>query len=221
MGKNSAEQGKCSSCKEPPLPGETRCQKHKDEASERSRASYQRRKKLKVCAYAVTCTNPPEPGRTCCRKHLDYQKGITAKNRDAYAPRQRELAKNWYDEHVAAKVCPECNARPARPNRVQCGICAQIATERASKGAAQVRLVALAGYGLACALCGEEEIKFLQIDHEEGGGNAHRREIGQSAIYRWLINNGFPRGFRTLCASCNFERGLLVRARQGQHLLQA
>ena len=65
-------------------------------------------------------------------------------------------------------------------------------------------------YGNKCACCGESRIEFLTIDHIHGGGNKHRKEIhqaGGSHFYRWLINNGFPEGFRVLCFNCNCSLG--------------
>ena len=50
------------------------------------------------------------------------------------------------------------------------------------------------------------DIRALEIDHIDGGGLAHFRSIGRmggTAFYRWLIAQGFPRGFQVLCANCN------------------
>lgn len=63
-------------------------------------------------------------------------------------------------------------------------------------------------YGPACACCGETNLYFLTIDHIDGKGNDHRREIfgSQTAgprFYRWLKNNGLPSGYRVLCYNCN------------------
>lgn len=68
-------------------------------------------------------------------------------------------------------------------------------------------------YGGCCACCGEAELVFLTIDHIEGDGAEHRRQIaaakgnnwGQagSPTYRWLRDNYFPEGFQVLCANCN------------------
>ncbi len=56
-----------------------------------------------------------------------------------------------------------------------------------------------------CACCGVEHLKFLCIDHIEGGGNKHREAIGQgNAIVLWLLKNNLPPGFRVLCFNCNF-----------------
>lgn len=56
-----------------------------------------------------------------------------------------------------------------------------------------------------CACCGESNIVFLAIDHINGGGGRHRREInaGGAMFYRWLRDNGYPEGFRVLCHNCN------------------
>lgn len=62
-------------------------------------------------------------------------------------------------------------------------------------------------YGKNCICCGESEPHFLSIDHIEGGGNRHRKEIGGGApFYSWLIKHNFPEGFQTLCQNCNSGR---------------
>jgi hypothetical protein len=57
-------------------------------------------------------------------------------------------------------------------------------------------------YGNKCVLCGQDNKDFLTIDHINGGGNEHRKEVG-SNIYYWLVKNDFPEGFRVLCYNCN------------------
>jgi len=64
-------------------------------------------------------------------------------------------------------------------------------------------------YGPACACCGETEEAFLSVDHIEGGGNKHRREIRNHNIAAWLVKNGFPKGYQILCMNCNFAKGKL------------
>jgi hypothetical protein len=46
---------------------------------------------------------------------------------------------------------------------------------------------------------------FLTIDHIDGGGSQHRREVG-GRIARWLIAQGLPDGFQTLCHNCNYAK---------------
>lgn len=68
----------------------------------------------------------------------------------------------------------------------------------------ELRKKLLSHYGEECACCGESEQAFLCIDHIEGGGEIHRKKIGSGTKFQWwLIKNGFPSGFRTLCHNCN------------------
>jgi hypothetical protein len=51
-------------------------------------------------------------------------------------------------------------------------------------------------------------MEFLALDHINGGGNAHRREVTGSAkggpkFYYWLRDNNYPPGFQVLCHNCN------------------
>lgn len=76
---------------------------------------------------------------------------------------------------------------------------------KAYQRAAGLRFKALAisGYGGVCACCGEDVFDLLSIDHIEGGGRAHKKELNRSTIFRWLVKNNYPSGFRVLCFDCN------------------
>jgi hypothetical protein len=72
----------------------------------------------------------------------------------------------------------------------------------------QLRDQVFGHYGTVCACCGTTE--NLTIDHVNGGGTKHREElggIGGIQFYVWLIRNGFPEGFQTLCNPCNISKG--------------
>ena len=60
-------------------------------------------------------------------------------------------------------------------------------------------------YGAVCVCCGETEPKFLEIDHVNNDGAAHRKKIGVSseALYRWAEKHGFPPSLQVLCANCH------------------
>ena len=66
-------------------------------------------------------------------------------------------------------------------------------------------------YGQACACCGTTG--NLTIDHVTGDGKAHRLALfgdqtaGGLRLYRWLVAQGFPPGFQTLCRPCNRSKG--------------
>jgi hypothetical protein len=73
------------------------------------------------------------------------------------------------------------------------------------------RLATMQAYGgPICKCCGETELKFLSIDHINGGGSKHRKEYGVGGgkgIYRWLAKNNYPPGFQVLCHNCNLAKG--------------
>jgi hypothetical protein len=79
---------------------------------------------------------------------------------------------------------------------------------------ANLRLGVLKHYSpnLVCQECGFSDVRALTIDHVDGGGDAHRRELAKSlrrmpgpwALYRWLRDNGYPTGYRVLCMNCQF-----------------
>ena len=58
----------------------------------------------------------------------------------------------------------------------------------------------------ACVICGESRLACLSIDHINGGGKAHCRDIKTEGRYRagrglylWLKKNNYPKGYQTLC----------------------
>lgn len=62
--------------------------------------------------------------------------------------------------------------------------------------------------GPKCACCGETSWAFLSLDHINGGGCKHRREMkgGGLFTYRWLKKHGYPEGYQVLCMNCNFGK---------------
>lgn len=72
----------------------------------------------------------------------------------------------------------------------------------------KLRLEALVAYGMVCQCCGEYRYEFLCIDHMDGGGNAHRKEVGGggNGFLKWLRDNNYPEGYQTLCHNCNFAK---------------
>jgi hypothetical protein len=58
-----------------------------------------------------------------------------------------------------------------------------------------------------CVKCGFTNISALSIDHINGNGTEHRKEVGRGeAFYSWLIKNNFPEGYQTLCMNCQFVK---------------
>lgn len=84
------------------------------------------------------------------------------------------------------------------------------AKEMAKSSATKMKADVMAHYGGACACCGTDDLWVLSIDHINGDGAAHRRELkarGETFGYHWLKKNGFPDGFQVLCLNCNLARG--------------
>ena len=60
---------------------------------------------------------------------------------------------------------------------------------------------------LKCQMCGFDDIRALSLDHIDGGGNEHRRQIdvhSGAMFYRWIRDNNFPEGYQVLCMNCQF-----------------
>jgi len=67
-----------------------------------------------------------------------------------------------------------------------------------------------------CAYCGETDLKVLQLDHIDGGGNQHRKSLkkgkyGGWSFYMLLESQGYPEGYQVLCANCNIRKEYKTR----------
>jgi hypothetical protein len=74
-----------------------------------------------------------------------------------------------------------------------------------------VKIKVIEAYGGKCTCCGETTPQFLTIDHINNDGAADRKQNGKKSgtkLYRWLIQNGFPRdNYQLLCYNCNCSKG--------------
>lgn len=114
-----------------------------------------------------------------------------------------------------ATECKKCNAKRTKQwrlnNKERHALLSRQSRQRLgsehrkAKRAARRRTV-LEHYGVGgvakCVKCGESQYEFLAIDHVNGGGLAHRKQIGAN-IYEWIFKAELPDGFRTLCHNCN------------------
>jgi hypothetical protein len=70
-------------------------------------------------------------------------------------------------------------------------------------------------YGPRCKWCGETNPLFLQLDHTNSDGSAHRDTLrGKMLIWTWIIKNNYPKGFQVLCANCHFAKSQYERSTQ-------
>ena len=115
--------------------------------------------------------------------------GAIRARRQASPGKAREAARQWRVKNPDA--ARESSRKTAR--KVRDGLRAQV----------------FARYGSSCACCGTTE--RLTIGRVSGDGRQRREELfgrGQAvAVYRWLVKNGLPDGFETLCRPCNRSRG--------------
>jgi len=63
------------------------------------------------------------------------------------------------------------------------------------------------GNAPSCKCCGQSQLEFLTIEHDNRDGGEHRKEFGSYPIFRWLKKEGYPGGISVLCANCNMSRG--------------
>jgi len=90
--------------------------------------------------------------------------------------------------------------------RVQCKECVKPSVRRFAKAAAlKLRTEVLTHYSggtPACACCGETAWEFLALDHINGGGRRHHKEL-HGKVLAALRRQGYPAGYRVLCHNCN------------------
>ncbi len=113
--------------------------------------------------------------------------------------------------HLARGCCADCGQpRDCLASRRYCSKCGRRAGEKSTVGSRIRRLRVLVAYSdpkPRCSCCGEDEVRFLTLDHLENGGRAHRRLRGTQGVYLDLVRTGFPPGFQVLCFNCNLARG--------------
>jgi hypothetical protein len=125
----------------------------------------------------------------------------------ALRTRRRAQQADFYERHPGYKSAYDAAWKERNPGKYG---------EYNRKSLLKLKREVMNAYGGACTCCGETELVFLTIDHVDGNGAEHRREMaaerGNGATeysqagartYRWLRNNGFPEGFQVLCANCN------------------
>jgi len=74
----------------------------------------------------------------------------------------------------------------------------------------RIRQEVIEHYGGCCTCCGETQIKFLSIDHTNGGGTKQRRQLNKRGVTfcLWIQEQNYPSYLRVLCHNCNQAIGL-------------
>jgi len=186
---------KCPTCRkrEPPV-GRKVCdhcleiakRAHKNRRLERATADLCRR-----------CGDPPLESMKYCKACLKYMQSHGRNRRNTLTQKG---------------CCTRCGNSPLETTRL-CEPCAEKERQRSRVKSLRLKREVLTAYGNppVCICCKESNLKFLTIDHVDGGGNQHRKQIqvgGGSHVYLWLKRNKFPQGFQVLCFNCNCGRAV-------------
>jgi hypothetical protein len=107
-------------------------------------------------------------------------------------------------------MCRSCGKRPRNKNRQSCTQCLLRDTNGVRATLARLRKIVYKAYGDKCACCGEKIWQFLTLHHVNGDGARHRKELrgrkrglATNVIYRWIIQNNFPKTLQLACYNCN------------------
>ncbi len=108
--------------------------------------------------------------------------------------------------HANAEKCKAFGGRWKKANRARVNGVRHISDLKYKE-----RILTYYGGGtLACVRCGFNDSDCLCIDHINGGGTQHIKEIGGGTfLYHWLEKNGLPAGYQTLCMNCNWKKRVL------------
>lgn len=122
---------------------------------------------------------------------------------------------SYAKKHRALGLCRNCPKPLARGSTIFCVYHREKDRLRGrlkdKKLSEKLKLECFKHYGNECACCGESMIQFLTIEHEQGNGNKHRKQlfkhnVGGAHMYRWLKKNNFPQGYSILCMNCNWAK---------------
>jgi len=121
---------------------------------------------------------------------------------------KRKSSRAWYEANTERKSALDKKWRDANKSGI---------TAKRHAREWKLKHEVWAQYGGAkCACCGAAEQEFLTVDHVNGGGGKHRKEIrenGSHNIYTWLKKHKYPdkHEYRVLCMNCNWAFGMYGR----------
>ena len=138
-----------------------------------------------------------------------YNRAYYLANKDRLAARNKPRSIKW------AKDNPERMREIYRRSRKKhyAALTPEQKRQRCLKESERLKNVqreALTHYGGRCFCCGETEYLLLTLDHINGGGNRHRKDIGvakgKMRLSDWAKRNNWPLMFQVACYNCNFGR---------------
>jgi len=112
-------------------------------------------------------------------------------------------ALDWYNARKHDPEFRKVRAERAQQYRERVGRSVIRHQERSQND--QLRDQVLEQYGKKCGICGfDKDLRILQLDHINGGGNQERRAIGVRGIRRKALKN--PELYQLLCPNCNWTK---------------
>jgi len=146
----------------------------------------------KLSGLCVRCGAIPENGKTRCEtcnaEHLNYTKRSRAK-----------AAKNG--------KCLYCLVASRHQNFTMCKDCLLKHNTKGKENYQKMRSACIEAYGKHCVCCGLNNPKYLQLDHINNDGEAHRKEVfrgnRKGSMYAWAYHNNFPDILQLLCGNCH------------------
>jgi hypothetical protein len=144
-----------------------------------------------------------------------------AKRRKENPEREREIYNRWRESHpdyfkgYAERKGPEYFRDNSRKYREKNPDYVKVSGKKHRE---KSRQMVFDHYGERCSWpgCNVTDRDMLQIDHINGGGNAHFKRCGFGTMSMWLVANNFPPGFRILCANHNWKhKANLEKAKAG------
>lgn len=109
-----------------------------------------------------------------------------------------EAAKQYRETHPGYVAKHQKIYQKRHPDRVR---------EGARRRRARLRAEVIAAYGSVCVCCSETDVRFLTLDHVNGGGRQHRAKSGDVALQD-ARRRGFPADYQVLCFNCNCARAI-------------
>ncbi len=151
-------------------------------------------KKCKICKKIYTPEGSTQKYCYKCGKiyKKEYNKEFFEKNKDK---RKEYLEKN---KEKIVEQSKEYRQRPEIKEKI-------IKFQKEFQQRIKKRIISYYSKStMKCKKCGFSDLRALSIDHLNGGGNNHLKEI-KGGLYSWIIKNNFPKKmFQVLCMNCQW-----------------
>jgi len=224
------ENNLCYRCGDANVLNKKMCQKHLEESAHKERVKRERRKNKKLCARCGQ--NQPDESKTICEICLDKNREkFNARKMDLYYERRssklcvqcgepteehivycddckeymQKKDRDRYEKLRSNNTCVSCGKHSPVQDQVLCLQCKEIFAKNGKLYREKQKWMIIDHYGGKCAKCSIDNRDILTIDHIDGGGTQHRKELKKEGtiFYRWIVKNNFPEGFKVLCFNCN------------------